>query len=69
MPLRRALTWQESSRPQQDYQRTLVILLEDFGDESLEQWIQVRPKAICPVGLTDFLKLITELEALLEASS
>jgi serine/threonine protein kinase len=33
---------------QQDYQRTLVILLEDFGGESLEQWMHKRPETFCP---------------------
>src|SRR5579883_2842560 len=28
---------------QPDYQRTLVILLEDFGGESLEQWMRKQP--------------------------
>ncbi|MBW4567237.1 MAG: AAA family ATPase [Tolypothrix carrinoi HA7290-LM1] len=40
---------------QQDYQRTLVILLEDFGGESLEQWIHKRPDIFCPIPLSTFL--------------
>src|SRR5690349_12569743 len=32
----------------QDYQRSLVILLEDFGGESLAKWIQNLPQAYCP---------------------
>ncbi|MEH2468023.1 AAA family ATPase [Nostoc sp.] len=40
---------------QQDYQRTLVILLEDFGGESLEQWMQKRPENFCPMPLSTFL--------------
>ncbi|MBD2451378.1 AAA family ATPase [Nostoc sp. FACHB-152] len=42
---------------QQDYQRTLVILLEDFGGESLEQWIHKRPDIFCPIPLSTFLNL------------
>ncbi len=40
---------------QQDYQRTLVILLEDFGGESLEKWMQKRPDIFCPMPLSTFL--------------
>ncbi|WP_414518550.1 AAA family ATPase [Nostoc sp. PCC 9305] len=42
---------------QQDYQRTLVILLEDFGAESLEQWMQKRPDIFYPMPLSTFLGL------------
>ncbi|MBN3907930.1 MAG: AAA family ATPase [Nostoc sp. NMS1] len=42
---------------QQDYQRTLVILLEDFGGESLEQWMHKRPNIFCPIPLSTFLGL------------
>ncbi|MEH2137524.1 AAA family ATPase [Nostoc sp.] len=42
---------------QQDYQRTLVILLEDFGGESLEKWIHKRPDIFCPIPLSTFLNL------------
>lgn len=42
---------------QQDYQRTLVILLEDFGGESLEQWMHKRPDIFCPMPLSTFLSL------------
>ncbi|BCL38312.1 AAA family ATPase [Nostoc sp. MS1] len=42
---------------QQDYQRTLVILLEDFGGESLEQWMHKRPDIFCPMLLPTFLGL------------
>ena len=45
---------------QQDYQRTLVILLEDFGGESLEQWIQTRPEAFSPMPLVTFLPLAND---------
>ena len=40
---------------QQDYQRTLVILLEDFGGESLEKWMHKRPDIFCPMPLSTFL--------------
>ncbi|WP_341529870.1 AAA family ATPase [Nostoc sp. UHCC 0302] len=42
---------------QQDYQRTLAILLEDFGGESLEQWMHKRPDIFCPMPLSAFLGL------------
>ncbi|MBE9052854.1 PAS domain S-box protein [Nostocales cyanobacterium LEGE 11386] len=43
---------------QQDYQRTLVIILEDFGGESLEQWMhKKRPDIFCPMPLSTFLGL------------
>ncbi|RCJ29479.1 serine/threonine protein kinase [Nostoc punctiforme NIES-2108] len=42
---------------QQDYQRTLVILLEDFGAESLEQWMHKRPDIFYPMPLSTFLGL------------
>ena len=46
---------------QQNYQRTLVILLEDFGGESLEQWILSHPETFCPMPLSTFLRLAIEL--------
>ncbi|HIK16783.1 MAG TPA: AAA family ATPase [Leptolyngbyaceae cyanobacterium M33_DOE_097] len=49
---------------QQDYQRTLVIFLEDFGGESLEYWMRQRPEDFCPMPLPAFLRLaiaITEI--------
>jgi hypothetical protein len=42
---------------QQDYQRTLVILLEDFGGEFLEQCTHKRPDIFCPMPLSTFLGL------------
>lgn len=45
---------------QQDYQRTLVIILEDFGGESLAQWMQQRPD-FCPMPFAAFLKLAINL--------
>jgi len=41
---------------QQDYQRTLVILLEDFGGESLECWMR-QQSGFCPMSLPAFLRL------------
>ncbi|MEI2580175.1 AAA family ATPase [Scytonema sp. PRP1] len=49
---------------QQEYQRTLVILLEDFGGESLEQWMHKRPD-FCPMPLSTFLRLAIALTDIL----
>ena len=45
---------------QQDYQRTLIILLEDFGGESLEHWMRQRLD-FCPMPLSTFLQLAIAL--------
>jgi len=50
---------------QQDYQRTLVIILEDFGGESLEQWMHKRPDIFCPMPLATFLGLAIALSDIL----
>ncbi|HSF74691.1 MAG TPA: AAA family ATPase [Microcoleus sp.] len=50
---------------QQEYQRTLVILLEDFGGESLEQWRHKRPESFCPMPLSTFLGLAIDLTDIL----
>ncbi|MEH2283511.1 MAG: AAA family ATPase [Nostoc sp.] len=50
---------------QQDYQRTLVIILEDFGGESLEQWMHKRPDMFCPMPLSQFLSLAIALTDIL----
>jgi PAS domain S-box-containing protein len=50
---------------QQDYQRTLVIILEDFGGESLEQWMHKRPDIFCPMPLSQFLSLAIALTDIL----
>ncbi len=50
---------------QQDYQRTLVILLEDFGGESLEKWMQKRPDIFCPMPLSTFLGIAIALTDIL----
>ncbi|MBR8833483.1 MAG: AAA family ATPase [Stigonema ocellatum SAG 48.90 = DSM 106950] len=49
---------------QQHYQRTLVILLEDFGGESLEQWMHKCPD-FCPMPLSAFLQLAINLTDIL----
>ena len=49
---------------QQDYQRTLVIILEDFGGESLEQWMHRRSE-FCPMPLSTFLPLAIKLTDIL----
>jgi PAS domain S-box-containing protein len=49
---------------QQDYQRTLVIILEDFGGESLEQWMHKRPD-FCPMPLSTFLGLAIAMSDIL----
>jgi PAS domain S-box-containing protein len=46
---------------QQDYQRTLIILLEDFGGKSLEQWMRSHPASFDPMPLSTFLQLAIEL--------
>ncbi|OUL32016.1 serine/threonine protein kinase [Nostoc sp. RF31YmG] len=50
---------------QQNYQRTLVILLEDFGGESLEQLMYKRPDIFCPMPLSTFLGLAIALSDIL----
>ncbi|QLE44983.1 GAF domain-containing protein [Nostoc sp. C052] len=50
---------------QQDYQRTLVILLEDFGGESLEQCMHKRPDIFCPMPLSTFLGVAIALTDIL----
>ncbi|MBW4421156.1 MAG: AAA family ATPase [Myxacorys californica WJT36-NPBG1] len=49
---------------QQNYQRTLFILLEDFGGESLERWMRQRPD-FCPMPLATFLRLAIDLTGIL----
>jgi serine/threonine protein kinase len=50
---------------QQDYHRTLVILLEDFGGESLARWMQNCPEIFCPMPLPAFLRLAIDLTDIL----
>jgi PAS domain S-box-containing protein len=49
---------------QQEYQRTLAILLEDFGGESLHYWME-QQSDFCPMPLTTFLKLAIDLTEIL----
>ncbi|MEG3848032.1 AAA family ATPase, partial [Microcoleus sp. herbarium19] len=46
---------------QQDYQRSLVMTLEDFGGESLEKWRQESPESYSPMPLAKFLHLAIKL--------
>ncbi|MBI4780782.1 MAG: AAA family ATPase [Oscillatoriophycideae cyanobacterium NC_groundwater_1537_Pr4_S-0.65um_50_18] len=50
---------------QQDYQRTLFILLEDFGGESLEYWMRSRSEAFHPMPVSTFLPLAINLSNIL----
>ncbi len=50
---------------QQAYQRTLVMLLEDFGGESLEKLRQELPQLYCPMPLAEFLRLAIQLTEIL----
>ncbi|MBW4442006.1 MAG: AAA family ATPase [Plectolyngbya sp. WJT66-NPBG17] len=49
---------------QQEHQRTLVILLEDFGGESIEHWMQQQPD-FCPMPLSNFLQFAIDLTEIL----
>ena len=49
----------------QDYQRSLVMLLEDFGGESLAKWMQELSQAYCPVPLAQFLSLASAITEIL----
>jgi PAS domain S-box-containing protein len=50
---------------QQDYQRSLIILLEDFGGESLEYWMRQHSEAFCPMPVATFLPLAIKLSEIL----
>ncbi|MEH2117772.1 AAA family ATPase [Nostoc sp.] len=50
---------------QEDYQRTLVILLEDFGAESLDYWMRQHPEIFCPMPVSTFLSLAVKLTQIL----
>ncbi|MBE8989839.1 AAA family ATPase [Nostoc sp. LEGE 12450] len=50
---------------QQNYQRTLVIFLEDFGGESLEKWMHKCPDIFCPMPLSTFLGLAIAISDIL----
>ena len=49
---------------QQDYQRTLIILLEDFGGESLAKWMRTHSD-FCPMPLATFLPLAIAITGIL----
>ncbi|MBD2527606.1 hybrid sensor histidine kinase/response regulator [Nostoc sp. FACHB-133] len=56
----------------QEYQRTLVIILEDFGGESLEKLIQESPGGYDPMPLPEFLGIalkITEILSQIHAAN
>ncbi|MCP6757825.1 MAG: serine/threonine-protein kinase PknK [Fischerella sp. CENA71] len=48
-----------------EYQRTLVMLLEDFGGESLEKLCCKSPETFCPMPLPQFLHLAIKLTEIL----
>ncbi|MDV2997735.1 MAG: Serine/threonine-protein kinase PknD [Chroococcidiopsis sp. SAG 2025] len=50
---------------QQNYQRTSAILLEDFGGESIERWMQQRPERFCPMPLANFFRLAIDITEIL----
>jgi PAS domain S-box-containing protein len=50
---------------QRDYQRTLIILLEDFGGESLDRWMRSHPETFYPMPLATFLRLAIDLTDIL----
>lgn len=50
---------------QQDYQRTIAILLEDFGGESIERWMQQRPEEFCLMPLANFFRLAIDITEIL----
>src|SRR5919202_1260621 len=50
---------------QQAYQRTLVMILEDFGGESLEKLRHDSPQLYCPMPLAEFLRLAIKLTEIL----
>ncbi|MEH2045948.1 MAG: serine/threonine-protein kinase PknK [Nostoc sp.] len=50
---------------QEDYQRMLVILLEDFGAESLDYWMRQHPEIFCPMPVSTFLPLAVKLTQIL----
>ncbi|WP_026082445.1 AAA family ATPase [Mastigocladopsis repens] len=49
----------------QEYQRTLVIILEDFGGESLEKLMKASVGAYCPMPLPEFLSLAIKITDIL----
>ncbi|HEY9658260.1 MAG TPA: serine/threonine-protein kinase PknK, partial [Allocoleopsis sp.] len=49
------------------YGRSLVMLLEDFGGESLEKLRQQTPELYCPMPLAEFLRLAIQLTKILRS--
>jgi PAS domain S-box-containing protein len=49
------------------YGRSLVMLVEDFGGESLEKLRQEKPELYCPMPLPEFLRLAIQLTKILGA--
>ena len=49
----------------QPYQRTLVIILEDFGGESLKQWMSQPTKLSSSLPLQDFLNIAIKIAEIL----
>ncbi|HEY9603782.1 MAG TPA: PAS domain S-box protein, partial [Allocoleopsis sp.] len=49
----------------QDYQRSLVIVLEDFGGESLQKLMQESGEIGCPMPLAEFLRLAIKITEIL----
>jgi PAS domain S-box-containing protein len=51
---------------QQDYQRSLAIILEDFGGESIERWMRQRKEEFCPMPLSNFFRLAIDITEILD---
>lgn len=49
----------------QEYQRTLVIILEDFGGESIKKWMQLSPQKYNPIPIAEFLPLAIQITNIL----
>ena len=49
----------------QPYQRTLVIILEDFGGDSLKQWMSQPTTLSSPLPLRDFLNIAIKIAEIL----
>ncbi len=50
---------------QQEYQRTLIIILEDFGGKSLEKLMSESVGGYCPMPLLEFLRLAIKITEIL----
>ncbi|HEY9650083.1 MAG TPA: AAA family ATPase, partial [Coleofasciculaceae cyanobacterium] len=48
-----------------EYQRTLIIVVEDFGGESLQTLIKVSGEIDCPMPLVEFLRLAIKITEIL----